>query len=314
MANFVQLTERITDAEEDPIFLGISEPVVEEEEELQSSIILEPGTTRKLVLNGEFFHSELAIAMVARGEDREEAGEALPLKILSDKQVEVDITGTTEGLFDLLVNVNAGFDMRLPVVEVKYIPWIDLREGGDTFADGDITWAERLSMSRTAEGMIFSGDTGWDTWAYFPFMEHSRSQPKKYEWIFTHTTGAMMIGIGGANANSNTTRAYYDAEVVAYFNSQTRYNRMYGDSSNGGTQIVVTAAGVKKLVLEHNGEAGYNLYVYEIPSADPSDWDDESNLKGTNVIPSVFKQSDSPIAPYFTCHNSTHRLIAVRSK
>lgn len=309
----------------EPIFKGFTEAATSEE--LPQATLIELGSQKEICLCGENFTADTIVGLVPHSEGEiDESAIALVESAFNQSTSKLTITlpvtseegwfnTASEGIYDLILDVDKGVRQINPsAVEIKLIPWLDLRAGGEEFTAEELTYATRLNLNRDADGMWFSGDTGWDTWAYFGKIEHSRSQPKTYEWIFSHTTGAMMIGIGGVNANPTTTTAYYESEIVGYFNSQTSFNRFYGDRSNGGTSTTVTANAVKKFVLEHNGEGGYSYWIYELPSADPANWGDTSNLKETGVIPSVFNESDSPIAPYFSCHNSTHRLIAVRLK
>ena len=309
------------DEVQDPIFKGFTDPA--EEIDLPQSIVVEPNTDNKIAIYGDNFNSKTAIALIDSGEEDENKGFLVKAEYNpGTNKINLDLNADSEagyfstskvGTYDLIaLNSDGGKTKLEGAIVIEVIPWIDLRLNGTPLNESELTYAERLTYTRTAEGMRFSGDTGWDTWAYFKLLEHPRSQKKTYEWIFVHTTGSMMIGIGGANADPNTTQAYYEAEIVGYFNSQTSFNRLYGDRSNGGSRTTVTASGVKKLILENNGEGGYKYFIYEIPSADPADWRDTSSLKGSGIIPSVFKESDSPIAPYFTPDSSTHQLIAVR--
>lgn len=302
-----------------PIFAGITES--EETEELPQPFRVESHRRVRCTLYGRYFDRTTTVSAVPTGQDLDTAlsisSAFNPTSTSISFEINAQIkdgylTTANLGIYDLVLT-KLGFDPVIvpEAIEIRFIPYIDLRAGGEEFREGELINASSLKMSRDDRGMFFTGDTGWDTWAYFPKFEHSRSQPKTYEWIFTHAN-SLMIGIAGANFNPNTTRAYYEAEIMGFFNSSTSFYGFYGDSNNSRINQIINPQAIRKFVLEHNGEGGHKYWLYELPSADKSDWDDTSFLIRTGTIPDIFAQSDSLIAPYFIPESSTHRLIALK--
>ena len=273
-----------------------------------------PSTTDTLTLRGFNFSETMTIQVVGQTVN------GIISATSGDIQFSIT-TGAGVGSSDIIVTNDCGSDTLVNGFEIKSSAWIDLRAGGASFSDGngagnDIRYRSGMSMVRNGTGMYFTGSNPWSSWVKFESEQFTRGNSTSVEWIL-RVDGSMMIGISGITTDENSTSQWGQGAVVAYFNNATNMWGYYGSApSNGSSWFLsdgqsISSGAVIKVKIESDGESGATLNVYEIPSEDPSDWDDESNLVNTTV--STNTNTQTPIVPFIIPRNSANtRVIALR--
>jgi hypothetical protein len=131
----------------------------------------------------------------------------------------------------------------------------------------------------------------------------------------------MMIGIGSSATNESSSSQYSQAEVNAYFSGSTSFWGLYGNNGNVGsagnhynTHNISGGSGVYKIKFTNDGTAGYSTFtLYELPSANESDWDNESNVLKTFSVGGTLAPDEPNIMPFILPRdNTTQRFIAVK--
>ena len=203
--------------------------------------------------------------------------------------------------------------------------WLDLRLGGNSFthgtADGnDIRYRNGMNLTRDASGMFFTGDNPWNAWVKFESETWLRGSNKTCQWIFNRPTNGMMIGIGSDATNESSGSQYNQAEVQGYFTNGSTFWGLYGNngqiSSAGNQSLTASIAGGSgfiKLKFENDGSTGGRFTLYKLPSADPLDWDDESQIITTFLIGGSLNPNEDNIMPFLIPRNGgTQRFIALK--
>lgn len=241
--------------------------------------------------------------------------------IVDDDTIRVNITTPAiDSLFDVQVTNEGGTTTFADGIEVQLSTWTDLRQGGDTFAIGtDIRVRSGMSVGRDADGMFFNGGNPWASWVKFESLQWNRGENKTLQWIFTGPTANMMIGIGSNATNETNTAQYAQAEVQAYFTNATNFWGLYGNNGtigSAGNQANgngITSGSVLKMKFEGDGSAGSTFSLYQLPSANPSDWDDESNLITSMTIGGTLNPDETIIMPFIISRaGDTQRFIALK--
>lgn len=219
-------------------------------------------------------------------------------------------SGNVDGLFDVSIDNGCGVTLLEDAFEVKLVTYVDLRQGGDVLTIGngagnDVRLRTGMSAVRDANGMYFNGVNPWGSWVKFEKDIWNRSDNNKLEWIFTRPDSFMMIGIGSDATNETNNAQYVQAETLAYFNSGTNFSGLYGNNGTvGGTgnqnnnTSIAGGSGVFKIKFESNGGAGGVFTLYSLPSANESDWSDESNVLTTFTIAGSLNPDEPNIMPF----------------
>ena len=204
---------------------------------------------------------------------------------VNDNLIIVNVTTpAVEGIFPIEVTNQTGETVVADAIEVKLSEWVDLRENGEVFQDGDIRTLAGMTINRDADGMYFEGAAPWSSWVKFESFQWTRGENKTLEWILTNPTTAMMIGIGSNATNETSTIQYSQAEIQAYFNAATSLWGLHGNTGtvgaagNQNNTTAISANSVFKIKFEMDGGVGSVFTMYELPSADQSDWDNEDNI------------------------------------
>lgn len=286
---------------------------------------VDPSGSSTVTITGGNFDADTAVVIPGW------EGTINAIRVLSDAIIEVDVTaGATQTVYDVVL-ANGSKDSTTffvnngsGAITVAVSAWQDLRLGGDSFTDGnasgnDIRYRSGMALVRDANGMYFTGLNPWSSWVKFESLGWARGTDQTLEWIFTNPTAAMMIGIGSDATNETSTAQFREAEVEAYFQNSTILYGLYGNNGTPGTDgnqangSAITAAGVFKVKFEDDGDVGDTFTLYEIPSANPSDWDDESTVINTFTIGGTLNPNEANIMPFIIPNNGgAQRFIAVK--
>ncbi len=280
-------------------------------------IILDRNVTSNLTLSGSYFTEDTVISIGSQTVNS--------TTFVSDNEITINVTtSAVGGTFDIILNngnettITDGFEV------IAEVAWFDLRSGGDTFTHGngagnDVRYASGMSMNRLTSGIVFSGEGPWVSWAKFENLQFTRGSNSTVEWIFNGIDGIFMIGIGSDATNEGSSAQYAEGEAVGYFNSATSFWGLYGNTGTVGnvaTQsnaATFTANSTLKVKFENDGEAGEQFTLYSIPSADPSDWDDETTVIATFAVGGGITPNEANIMPFIMPRDGgTQRFIAVR--
>ncbi len=287
---------------------------------------MSPSTTGTFTLEGVNFTPTTAVSIT----NPTFTGTIDSVNVLSPTEMEVTVTSSaTEELHDIVLSNSGVLNTAwtgngVDLFEVATSTWKDLRSGGDSFTDGngagnDIRYRSGMSMSRDANGMYFSGASPWSSWVKFESLGWTRGTNQTVQWIFTNPDGGMMIGIGSDATNETSTAQYAQAEVEAYFDNSTNMWGLYGNNGTVGSagnqsnSTAISSGGVYKIKFENDGDAGDTFTLYQIPSAAPGDWDNETNVITTFSIGGSLHPDETNIMPFIIPRNGgTQRFIAVK--
>lgn len=204
--------------------------------------------------------------------------------------------------------------------------WIDLRAGGEILSAGDATgndirFRSGMSIVRDEEGLSFTGASPWSSWVKFEKYKWNRGDEKTIQWIFTRPSTSMMIGIGSDATNETSSSQYGQAEIEAYFRNPETLSGLYGnngivgDARSQGVEANISGGpAVFKIKFTKDGEGGIGVFsLYELPSANKSDWSDESNLIVSRAIKSNMVADELILMPFIIPTNGgTQRFIALK--
>ena len=275
------------------------------------------NTTSDITITGSFFTPTTTVTI---------AGQTVnSVTFISDNELLVNVTSNaTDGFYDVIVN-NGISTTATGIFEVKLSTWLDLRAGGDVFTDGngagnDIRYRVGMSLSRDAQGMSFNGSNPWSSWVKFESESWNRGDGKTLEWIFTTPTSSMMIGIGSDATNETNTAQYAQMETEVYFQNATTMWGLYGNNGTVGSagnqsssnSITSCTSGVYKIKFENDGGAGSQFTLYCLPSSNPSDWDNETNIITTLTVGGSLNPNETNIMPVILPRTGTQRFIALK--
>lgn len=266
---------------------------------------------------GSFFEESMIISI---------SGQTInSITFISDNEISVNIdTGTTDGFYDIDIINSAGKTTMTGVFEIKLSVWIDLRAGGDVLTDGngagnDIRYRSGMSLTRDANGMSFSGSNPWSSWVKFEIASFLRSSNQTVRLIMTQPTGAMMIGIGSDATNETSTSQYSQMETEAYFQSSTTLYGLYGNNGTIGSagdqsNSATISNNTYKIEFTNSGTAGISIFtLYQLPSSNPADWDDESNIVTSFLVGGSLNPDEENIMPsIIPPFGGTQRFLALK--
>lgn len=276
--------------------------------------VIAPNTTATILIRGHNFDYNTQVSIPSW------EGSIDQIRFVSGQLIEVDVTaGATSQSYSVVLNndtldstsfqTNYGLD----ALRVATSDWIDLRAGGASFTDGnaagnDIRYRTGMGLVRDANGMSFTGSNPWTSWVKFESEQFTRGNNTNVEWIF-RVNGAMMLGIAGVSTDETSTSQWQQGAVTAYFSTETNHWGYYGSSPSSGStwsqsdSATVASGAILKLKIENDGSNGETMTLYQLPSADPADWDDESNVINTTVSTNVNTQTD--LVPFIIPRAST---------
>lgn len=240
---------------------------------------------------------------------------------VDDDYLVVNITtNATDGFYNVEVTNESGTTVFSNGIEVKLSTWEDLRLGGTTLNVGtDIRMQSTLTMQRDVNGISFTGANPWTSWVKLEKYQFTRASNSTLQWIFTNPTAAMMIGIGSTATNETNTAQYQQAETEAYFNSATSFWGLYGNNGMVGTAgnqsqtTTINANSTYKIKFTNSGSVGGEFILYELPSANQGDWDDESNIIVSMTIGGTLNPDEQDIMPFIIPRSAdTQRFIALK--
>jgi hypothetical protein len=279
---------------------------------------MSPSATSTLTLVGENLDYNTTVSIPGW------EGSVGATRYISAHQIEVDVTaGNTETTYSVVLSnggldsTNYQIDNGEAALSVQTSAWIDLRAGGAAFTAGnasgnDIRHDATMTMVRDSNGMYFTGENPWGSWAKFESEQFTRGTGQTVEWIFA-TDGNMMLGVSGLTTDESSASQWQQGGVMGYFASGTSFNGYYGSSPSAGSTwnqtatATVSANVILKLKIENDGSSGENLTLYQLPSASPSDWDDESTVLSTTV--SNNNNTQTPIVPFLIPRNSANNYF-----
>jgi len=229
-------------------------------------------------------------------------------------------TNAIDGLYDVIVTNETGTTTFTGGIEVELSVWEDLRLGGTTLTVGtDVRMQSALTMQRDTSGISFTGANPWESWVKMEKYQFSRASNSTLQWIFTGPTTNMMIGIGSTATNEASTLQFSQAENEAYFNSATSFWGLYGNNGTIGTAgnqnqtTGITNGAVYKIKFTNSGSVGGEFTLYQLPSANQGDWDDESNIIVSMTIGGTLNPDEPTLMPFIIPRSaSTQRFIALK--
>ena len=250
-------------------------------------------------------------------------------EVLSPTQLKLVITtNNTKGVYDIVIN-NAGVKNTLwenngvGLFIVKEFTWMDFSTNGESITHGnaagnDIRYKSGMTLKRDAAGMWFEGVSIWSCWMKVEKLAWNRGENKTYQMILT-SSNTRMVGFAGDDTNEGSgSQQYWEAEVNVHFDNSNNIWGLYGKTLsnshwNQSASKSYSSGDVLKLKFENDGQEGSVLRIYKLPSADPSDWDDESNLFHSITIPATANHDSDRIMP-FAIPNSGNsgRFIAAK--
>jgi len=281
-----------------------------------------PNTTSTITLEGIGFIAGLKTVQIPNFD-----GTVDNVTVNTPYSMDVTLTaGSAETTYDIVLTngcasntVLSGNGENMLLVEGSH--WLDLRSGGDNLTIGNgaannIRHRSGMTAHRDANGMYFTGVSPWSSWVKVKLLSFTRGTSKNVEWIFKPTT-YFMVGIGSDATNESNNSQWNQAEWQAYFNSGSNFWGFYGNDGTVGTyqnQSVgqsVISGDIYKIKFINDGSAGETIILYRLPSANPSDWNDESNVVRT--VTSVNTADEVNLMPFIIPPNGgTTRFIAVR--
>ena len=293
--NQTQAVRQLTPRE--PVFNGIAPAPPFEDYPL--SISLEPGTTKNVIVYGRNFLSAYQVYLIPAGKSNLDLAIPLTAQIIDSNRFLVTISTATEGIFDLVFVLTTEIQLRAAAaVEVKTSVWIDFRQDGTAIAESD--WRKRtdISINRSTQGMQITGDTGWDVGLGYLPLSHPRSDKKTYQFVGKFV-GSIMLGVVSADFNINQTTMYSMAEIAFWLRNANTFARFYGNGGSFSVELPLDGSKFHRLTLENNGEPGANYFIHELPSGNPEDWDDSSNLVAFGQTPNIFSHANNTLCPGF---------------
>ncbi len=275
------------------------------------------NTTVDIIITGDYFIKDNMVVTI-------EGQTVNSINYVDSQELIVNVTtNSTNGLYDITINNGHGEVVLSRAFEVKLSTWIDLRQNGEAFTHGnpagnDIRYRSGMSMARDANGMYFTGANPWSSWVKFESLKWIRGENKTLQWIFKHPNSSMIIGIGSTVTNETNTAQYAQAEVQAYLSSSTNFWGLYGNNGAIGfsgyqDNGISISSGAYKIKFEQDGEAGKQFTLYKLPSANESDWDDESNILKTFTIGGSLNPDERNIKPFIIPRSGdSQRFVAIK--
>jgi len=244
---------------------------------------------------------------------------------VSDNQLIVKFkTGLTLGDFDIEIKDLGGTVKLQKGFSVQSTPWVDLRVGGDNLSTGNepnnnIRFHEKMSLSRDAKGMYFSGRQPWEAGVKFELLKWSREENKTLEFIVEGIEDSLMIGIGSDQTDERDRRQYEQAELVAY-TPTTNINGLYGNDGTPGKMVNQSLSaplpknGIYKIRFENDGKVGSYFRIFELQSNQKADWDDETKETFSVEIEKQMTANQQILMPFIIPPDDGEtRFVALRT-
>lgn len=281
--------------------------------QINSGNILQ-NKTKTIIISGSFFTPDTVVSS--------EGATLNSLKFVNSHLIEVEVTaGPNVGTFDLVLD-NGSDQKTIAPSAIKVMNLsdsvVDLRSGGTEFTTAAIAVRSDMRFVRTGNGLYFLGRSPWGSWARFVGDNRewvwNRNLKRTVSWIFTNTN-RLMLGIGSESNRQSSDTQYAEGEILAYFPSPTIIDRFFGNNGTLGNTVVQqigfnwSDSTAKKLVLESNGEPGSRYSFYQLPSEDPADWLDTSNLIATGTIENQMSADEPTIMPFVIPDNGDSTLF-----
>ena len=247
------------------------------------------GISQTITIEGSFFTLGTVVKVERTTRVSEEtsdtassSGSVEKIQFKSDNELEVVIRATSVvGSYDLIFD-NGTQTVAKRAIEFFDIPdgTVDLRLGGTEFSSNAIQVRSNMSFQRTPSGLIFNGQNPMNSWARFVGDDGAwiwnRQQKKTLSWIFKNN-GTCMIGIGSQSTNPRTVQ-YFQAEILCYLVSSTRFSSLFGNNGTPGEgqrqdfEATKARSDTIKAVFTNNGESGGTFTIYRLNSSELKDW------------------------------------------
>jgi hypothetical protein len=279
------------------------------------AIKMNPSSTKSFTINGVNFKNTTAITIP--GFD----GTINSTTYVSPTQITLSLTsGVAETLYDLVVANGCALNTAYTgngedFLNVKTQTWYDLRNGGDTLPN--LRTKTGMTVTRDSNGMSFSGVNPLENWVKFEDLGFTRGNNTTVQYVFT-ANEYFLAGIGSNNTDENSNTQWNQGEWMSYISEPNFWWGIYGNNGNLGTYQMqyigqsITAGQTFKLKMTNDGGTGQTISLYQIPSADPSDWDNEATL--IKSVTSTNTADETNLMPFIIPPNGGNsRFIAVRA-
>ena len=280
------------------------------------SVRLNHHNTKRVIVRGDFITPDVDVLI--------DELEVSAVTFVSSRELAFDVTADEiDGFHDVTIVTGSGSRTIENAIEVKLFSWVDLREGGQTFSDGneagnDIRYRSGMSIVRDGLGMNFAGANPWGSWVKFESLMFKRGDDKSVTWIMSNPTSAMMIGIGSDATDENNNAQYYQMETLPYLQNSNKFWGVFGNNGtvgqSGRVQQSLTISGYAglKVTITKDGSQGGQVLVYGLDSLDESEWDNLDNLIGTIDLVAPYAPDEENLFPVVIPRPGTQRLVAVR--
>jgi len=265
------------------------------------------GEITTITLTGDFFTPDITVTS------------AIPALVISNvtfvnvHEITFQVDTLVAQLFTVLITTPAGSDAIMLESQVNL--WIDLRVGSTTpyavqSRSGNV-------ISNDTEGLSSSGSS-WRSWYKFPSHQWNRADLKEIS-IVMKVVGRHAVGIFGDEQNENANNQTRQFETSLFMDGGEELRRFQGtDVSHSfftanimNNQLDDNTQPYYRLMMENNGQAGANYFIYILP--DLTDLDDNSSLVESGILDANFT-ADSAVLMIGASTNSPSRMVAFRVK
>lgn len=265
-------------------------------DEAGSKVIMPLNAAVTINLEGSFFTPNMVATCDAIPD--------LTVTFIDDNHI--TLTGNSTAVINLYdLKLNNGFETTLTdFVELKVIPWIDLRAGGDTVTPRA---SNPANITRDADGLGLPGVTGWSRWVVLEEFQWPRSEKKTVTFVMK-PVGAWMVGFFNQGWNETSNAQYLQLEHGFYFNSTTSFWGIYRKNGTANNTTSISGTTLIKCVVTSNGEQGSNYSLYDVSAGD---WNSNSLPIIENEVINLNNNTGSPLIPAIVTNSGTCRLQAL---
>ncbi|HEY5714375.1 MAG TPA: IPT/TIG domain-containing protein [Candidatus Gracilibacteria bacterium] len=276
---------------------------------------INPSSSKSFDINGVNFKNTTTVAIT--GFD----GTVDTVTYVSPTKLNVTLTsGAAETQYNVVVANDCALNTAYTgngtnFLNVTTQTWYDLRSGGDTLPS--LRTKTGMTVSRDANGMSFSGVAPLEGWVKFEDLGFTRGNDTTLQFVFT-VNDYLLLGLGSNATDEDSTTPWNQAEWLAYLSEPNFWWGIYGNNGTLGTYQMqytgqsITAGQTFKLKMVNDGGTGQSISLYQLPSPDPSDWDNEDTLIKTEV--SINTADETNLMPFIVPPNGGNsRFIAVRA-
>jgi hypothetical protein len=191
--------------------------------------------------------------------------------------------------------------------------WSDFRLGSDV--SYQVESADGTKVFQKELGLVYNGKP-WSGWYKLISFAYPRSESKEVTFIVKSNSSAFMLGLFSGKQNGESKKQYYEFEIAVY-SSGGRIKGFYGTDKNhkgtnrSGYNIEFKGYYALKIVFTNNGTPSSAVYFYGLENLD--NFDDASNLLGSEVIPSIFTANGETLVPALVC-NAGLKLVGLSVK